>query len=239
MGTQAYFNVARKGPPGGDGTYNDIASRYEKGHQNYQSPHLRFCKFSIRWCFFVEDYDGNPLKDLYHYDYPLYSLIYEAFPCTNDIIDRCGNQGQGSANDHWIKRSLDFKFLIIFFSLDQDLRIFLSIFFALDHIILVVIQIFCSGSWSFWFRWNDLFDPNSRINDLLRRPLIKVTFTEIFQWIATEEVAVAQLIVEMSINTASIGQLPENVQIIQVWVRFSVAFLYDNRRAVKYWFSRT
>ena len=36
MGTQAYFNVARKGPPGGDGIYNDIASRYEKGHQNDQ-----------------------------------------------------------------------------------------------------------------------------------------------------------------------------------------------------------
>ena len=42
MGTQAYFNVARKGPPGGDGTYNEIASRYEKGHQNYQFHHSSF-----------------------------------------------------------------------------------------------------------------------------------------------------------------------------------------------------
>ena len=58
MGTQAYFNVARKGPPGGDGTYNDIATRY----------------------------------DLYYYDYPLYVLIYETFPCSNDIIDRCDSQ---------------------------------------------------------------------------------------------------------------------------------------------------
>ena len=43
-------------------------------------------------------YYGNPLKDLYNYDYPLYSLIYEAFPCTNDIIDRCGNQGNIHGN---------------------------------------------------------------------------------------------------------------------------------------------
>ena len=103
MGTQTYFNVARKGPPGGDGTYNDIASRYEKVHQDYQfliqlEWFKVIFKILIRWCFFVEDYDENPLKDLYNYDYPLYSLIYEAFPCTNDIIDRCGNQGNIHGN---------------------------------------------------------------------------------------------------------------------------------------------
>ena len=30
--------------------------------------------------------------DLYYYDLNLYSLVYEAFPCLNEIIDRCGSQ---------------------------------------------------------------------------------------------------------------------------------------------------
>ena len=30
--------------------------------------------------------------DLYYYDLNLYALINEAFPCLNDIIDRCGSQ---------------------------------------------------------------------------------------------------------------------------------------------------
>ena len=57
-----------------------------------------FFYFQFVAVLFVEDYEGNPLKDLYYYDYPLYSLIYEAFPCTNDIIDRCGNQGNIHGN---------------------------------------------------------------------------------------------------------------------------------------------
>ena len=41
--------------------------------------------------------DGNSNNidnryDLYHYDFNLYTLINEAFPCLNDIIDRCGSQ---------------------------------------------------------------------------------------------------------------------------------------------------
>ena len=34
----------------------------------------------------------NNRYDLYHYDPNLYALINEAFPCANDIIDRCGSQ---------------------------------------------------------------------------------------------------------------------------------------------------
>ena len=30
--------------------------------------------------------------DLYHYDFNLYTLINEAFPCLNNIIDRCSSQ---------------------------------------------------------------------------------------------------------------------------------------------------
>ena len=31
-------------------------------------------------------------NDLYYYDLNLYALVYEAFPCLNEIIDRCGSQ---------------------------------------------------------------------------------------------------------------------------------------------------
>ena len=115
--------------------------------------------------------------------------------CIGNVID---DKRQGSANDqdHCIKRSLDFLFLVRFFFFDQiffldhDLDFFIYIFALESRVWIisyyrgVVIKIFL-----FWimiilismisYHIIDVFDPNPMINDLSRRPLINGTKLQI------------------------------------------------------------
>ena len=87
------------------------------------------------------------------------------------MLQRLCCAGSRKDQDHWIKKSLDFLIFDQIFFLGSKFRIFHLIYsFALDRIRLKVIQFFWARSWSFWFRWYDLFGPNSMINDVCADP---------------------------------------------------------------------